>query len=366
MFDSLPVFGVCGYSGSGKTTLLARILPRLVRRGLRVAVVKHDVHGIDRDCPDKDSDRLFLAGADVIVRGPGESLSRSLHQEDASLEWELDRLAARYDLILLEGFKRLPCRKTWLLGRDEHSPPDDLGPFDPILPWAADRDSVLENVLLQFVSERSRTAPVFGCVLIGGRSTRMGCPKHLLPDADGAGRTWLHRTVSALEACCSQVVLAGRGDVPEDLRYLPHLPDSPGTKGPTAGLLAAMRWAPRATWLLTACDLPLLSRQAVSWVLSQRRPGVWALLPRVLEGGAVEPLLAWYDFRCRKAIESIAAWSHSGLREISRHPKSRIVKVPVELVDAWKDADTPEAASRWTTAIRTIAHEPGGSSAETC
>ena len=65
MFESLPIFGVCGYSGSGKTTLLEQVVPRLLRRGLRVVVVKHDVHGIAPPAPNKDDDRLFRAGADV-------------------------------------------------------------------------------------------------------------------------------------------------------------------------------------------------------------------------------------------------------------------------------------------------------------
>ena len=34
-----PVLAVCGFSGSGKTTLLEAVIPRLVERGLAVAVV---------------------------------------------------------------------------------------------------------------------------------------------------------------------------------------------------------------------------------------------------------------------------------------------------------------------------------------
>ena len=71
----LPVFGVCGWSGSGKTTLIEAVLPKLLARNLKVAVVKHDVHAIDVDRPGKDSDRFFQAGADVYLQG-NEELSR--------------------------------------------------------------------------------------------------------------------------------------------------------------------------------------------------------------------------------------------------------------------------------------------------
>jgi len=340
-----PVFAVCGYSGSGKTTLLERVLPRLIQRGLSVAVVKHDVHGIDRDPSSKDSDRLFRVGADVVVHGPGETLARTSHVRDTSLEATLDCLLPRYDLVLLEGFKHWSGRKAWLLRNDETAPPTDIGPCDPILRWEMDRTEILEGALVRFLREQVERAPVFACVLIGGASKRMGRAKHLLPLDDGTGETWLHRSVRVLQPFCQQVVLSGRGEIPSDLRHLPHLPDSPGVNGPLAGLLSAMRWAPRADWLLSACDLPFLSPEAVAWLLTQRRPGVWAAMPRVSERRPLEPLLAWYGFRCRDIIDLLAAAETPALRHVVKHPKCRAVVVPSVLVRAWRDVDTPEGAA---------------------
>ena len=56
--------------------------------------------------------------------------------------------------------------------------------------------------------------PVWGCVLIGGRSRRMGRPKHLI---EAGGCSWLERTVTLLGHCVEQVVIAGPGDVPATL-----------------------------------------------------------------------------------------------------------------------------------------------------
>jgi len=344
MIESLPIFGVCGYSGSGKTTLLEQVVPELLRRGLRVAVVKHDVHGIAPAVGDKDSDRLFHAGADVLVNAPGESLGRYRRREESVSEHELAQLAEHYDLVLLEGFKQLAFRKVWLLRNGESAPPDENGPFDAALPWDAQRAEMLESILTHFLEEVLNRTPVFGCVLIGGGSTRMGRPKHLLPCAEHSGQTWLHRTAGVLRQTCEQVVLAGGGVVPEDLSSLPKIADPPDVAGPMAGLLSAMRWAPRASWLLAACDLPRLSQQAVRWILTQRGPGVWAVLPRLADSPHVEPLLAWYDFRCLAPLESMAASGRRRLREIADHPQARMVTIPAALGDAFSDVDTPQAA----------------------
>ena len=71
-----PVLAVCGFSGAGKTTLLESAIPRLIERGLTVAVVKHDAHGFEVDRPGKDSDRLFRAGATITLSGQQEQFER--------------------------------------------------------------------------------------------------------------------------------------------------------------------------------------------------------------------------------------------------------------------------------------------------
>ena len=104
-----PVMALCGWSGSGKTTALRELIPELAARGLSVATVKHDAHGINVDPEGKDSDHLFKAGADVFLQGPGQSLIRTHSSGSGTVEGEADlysaltRLLRRYDLVLVEG-----------------------------------------------------------------------------------------------------------------------------------------------------------------------------------------------------------------------------------------------------------------------
>ena len=55
--EPVKVFGFAGYSGSGKTTLIEQLIPRFVKRGLRVSLIKHAHHSFDIDQPGKDSYR---------------------------------------------------------------------------------------------------------------------------------------------------------------------------------------------------------------------------------------------------------------------------------------------------------------------
>jgi len=56
-----------GKSDVGKTTVLEKVVRELKKRGYRVAVVKHDIHGFEIDRPGKDTWRFAQAGSDVVV-----------------------------------------------------------------------------------------------------------------------------------------------------------------------------------------------------------------------------------------------------------------------------------------------------------
>ena len=63
------VFGFAAYSGSGKTTLIENLIPLMVARGLRIALIKHAHHDFDVDQPGKDSWRHRQAGVHEASNG---------------------------------------------------------------------------------------------------------------------------------------------------------------------------------------------------------------------------------------------------------------------------------------------------------
>ena len=337
MLKDIPVFGVCGFKGSGKTTVIESIVPTLRARGLRVAAVKHDVHGIEVDRPRKDSDRIFRAGADVFLAGSEETFLRTHVSTGSGPDEEIRALARLYDLVLVEGYKNTPVPKVWLLGENEKQPPEDVENIVATLNRGSDRITALTSLLNEWLPTQWIKPPVYGCVLIGGSSSRMGKPKHLLPDND---RTWLERTVGILREVTADVVVVGAGDIPKKLINTARLPDVPGAEGPVAGILAAMRWAPWVTWLVTACDLPDLSGNALSWLLSTRAPGVWATIPRLKDGPGAEPVLAHYDFRAGAFLEELVASGNFRVSNLANDERVVSPTPPPPIISAWRNVNS--------------------------
>ncbi|HXT50045.1 MAG TPA: NTP transferase domain-containing protein, partial [Thermoanaerobaculia bacterium] len=118
-----------------------------------------------------------------------------------------------------------------------------------------------------------------------------------------------------------------------------RLADAPGVRGPLAGILAARRWDP-VTWLIASCDLPRLRAEAVEWLLAQRRPGCWAVLPRA--GGVVQPLLAIYEPQALPLLETLAVEGAPGPSRLEGHAHVATPEPPPEIADCWRGVNTPE------------------------
>lgn len=104
----MRIIGLAGWSGSGKTTLVTKVIPVLVRRGLKVATVKHAHHDFDTDQPGKDSWQHRQAGASevAIVSSRRWAIVHELGEEAEPPLVEILAKLSPVDLVIVEGFKR--------------------------------------------------------------------------------------------------------------------------------------------------------------------------------------------------------------------------------------------------------------------
>ena len=117
----IPIVSIVGKSNSGKTTLIEKLVPELVRRGYRVATVKHDVHGFDVDQEGKDSWRHKKAGAHTVVISSSTKLALIRDADhDASLAELRDKYIQDVDLVLSEGFKKNNQPKIEVFRKEIH------------------------------------------------------------------------------------------------------------------------------------------------------------------------------------------------------------------------------------------------------
>ena len=244
-------------------------------------------------------------------------------------------LVRRYDLVIVNSGIDSPLQPVMLATFSV----GETGDCPWSLGWEEDWPKFMAG-LLEKLGEHGRRTPVWGCILIGGRSSRMGRPKHLL--RDGQGKTWLENTIATLHPLLDGIIVSGGGMLPEAIAATARIPDIPGVVGPLTGILAAGRWQPLVSWLLVACDMPNVSVEAVNWLLAGRHPGCWGRVPKFVGNDRLEPLLAWYDFRSIHLFEEQLYTGNMRIGEAAGDMRIDHPIIPEELCYAWENVNTPE------------------------
>ncbi|HEY5555959.1 molybdopterin-guanine dinucleotide biosynthesis protein B [Acetobacterium sp.] len=113
------MLAISGVKNSGKTTLMTKLIPELVKQGLKIATIKHDGHGFTADSENSDSFRHKAAGAygTAVLSDSKYMLVKELPECD---EVMVSESFPEADLILLEGFKHSPYPKIEII-RSENS-----------------------------------------------------------------------------------------------------------------------------------------------------------------------------------------------------------------------------------------------------
>jgi molybdopterin-guanine dinucleotide biosynthesis protein A len=181
--------------------------------------------------------------------------------------------------------------------------------------------------------------PLYGLVLAGGESRRMGYDKALLVRD---GQSQLSYIATLLGEATDQVFVSARDaqqDDPERSRFTTILDRYAGI-GPVAGILSAMDTHPDADWLVVACDLPNIDAGTLQYLVANRTVGKPFVAYRSSYGGLPEPLCAIY-----------AAGSDEIVRQFVDEgivcPRKILIKSDTELLDqpnpaALDNVNTPD------------------------
>jgi len=137
------------------------------------------------------------------------------------------------------------------------------------------------------------TSAVYGLLLAGGQSRRMGSDKALLVRD---GKSQLEHIGILLGDVCDRVFVSTRQDQqaePERRRF-EQIVDRYQDIGPVAGILSAMDEYPDVDWLVVACDLPNVDAQTLNFLLEHRSRDLPFTAFRSSYDDLPEPLCAVY------------------------------------------------------------------------
>lgn len=137
----------------------------------------------------------------------------------------------------------------------------------------------------------SRIPPVYGLVLAGGKSTRMGKDKAQI---SYYGKPHSEYIADLLNKLCDQSFISVRE---KDDHPYPQIQDTFTDLGPFGGILSAFRHDPNAAWLTVATDVPYLNEEVLTKLIKQRDINKIATCFHNPETGFPEPLITLWEPR---------------------------------------------------------------------
>lgn len=137
------------------------------------------------------------------------------------------------------------------------------------------------------------TGKIYGLVLSGGKSTRMGSDKGLIKYHGVPQREYLYDLLSQV---CDETFISLREEQESELpKKMKTIVDLNEYRGPYNGLLSAYKKYPDAAWLVLACDLPLMDLDALKELITARDSGKMATAFALKDNPLPEPLCAIWE-----------------------------------------------------------------------
>jgi molybdenum cofactor guanylyltransferase len=141
---------------------------------------------------------------------------------------------------------------------------------------------------------------IFGLILSGGRSLRMGQDKGLIPFHGKPQREHLHDLMSTI---CDDVYLSCKSatDVPQNLR---PIADQYALSSPLNGILSAFDFNSAVAWLTVPVDMPMIDENAIRFLIANRDRDKVATCYVDSDGEKPEPLFTLWESSAYPLLKS--------------------------------------------------------------
>ncbi len=176
--------------------------------------------------------------------------------------------------------------------------------------------------------------PATAIVLAGGKSTRMGRDKALLPLGD---RTMIEHIVDQLRPHFAEVLISANDPARYEFLGLEVVPDRRPGLGPMMAVASALERSSHDLSFVIPCDVPRVRVRLLTRLLRAARSGADVVVPITPEG-QLEPLFAIYRRTTRPALDR--ALSQGGRRIISVYDEVRTTYVSMATEDRLFNVNT--------------------------
>ena len=284
---------ICGYSGLGKTTLICKLIQSLSKI-YKIGYIKHDAHRFEMDKKGKDTDQASKSGASGVgIYSSQENTMAFLGENNSSTFTDIYN---EFDIVLIEGLKGVDSLPKIVFLDENNTILDEVNDDEIILTISlSERDDVtrIEDAILDYFQSKMSQIPLYGLVLTGGYSKRMGKDKAFL---NYTNKDQYQHCLDLLTPTCDQVFLSCRESQASQFdRPCSKVVDQFLNCGPLGGIMSAQKQCPEAAWLVIACDLPFLTTETLTHLIKNRHPYKMATAFRSTFNSLPEPLCAIYE-----------------------------------------------------------------------
>ncbi|WNS75333.1 molybdenum cofactor guanylyltransferase [Bacillus sp. DTU_2020_1000418_1_SI_GHA_SEK_038] len=158
-----------------------------------------------------------------------------------------------------------------------------------------------------------------GIIMAGGKSSRMGTNKALLPIG---GKTVIERIVMELNKIVSNIVIVTNTFEDYQFLRLPMVKDIWKDMGPLAGIHAGLSASSTEKNLIVACDMPFISSQ-LGGILLTLLDDYQVAVPHI--SGQLHPLFAAYRKDTIGEVHQSLQNQELRIRQFFKHTKTKFV-----------------------------------------
>lgn len=145
------------------------------------------------------------------------------------------------------------------------------------------------------------TAPLYGLILCGGNSSRLGQAKHLILKEKKELYIWWQ---THLQKYCNEVYISCRKDQVSTINSKAIIIDQSQNCGPLEGIYQAFNFSGSVDWLVVAVDLVYMNDKSLELLIENSHDPYDAVAFRNPETGGAFPLCSIYRKPAFEAIKS--------------------------------------------------------------